>query len=296
MKGLPSLIIRIVVLVASLWVVVPATAFASGPWAWKMTLEGSPSGQFMEYPSALYIDAERERYYVPDSGNNRLLSFARDGAFLHSFTAEGRLDLPYDMVRDSDDVIWVVERGRNSLTSIDVKAQKIIPHNLQVEGKALLLDRLDIKDDLFYVLDKARGDLAVVNMDMQVTKWIHCPDCTDGFIDFKLDKNAIWTLQLQDKVVRRFSPDGQELQRFQIGDEVKYPVSLAIGPVGQIYVLDRHMGNIAVFDTRGSFKYRFLSKGQSRGQLYFPIEIQFDPWGGLCVVEEGNGRVQVFGR
>jgi hypothetical protein len=37
-----------------------------------------------------------------------------------------------------------------------------------------------------------------------------------------------------------------------------------------------------------------MGPGRAREQLYYPVELKFDPWGRLFVVEEGNGRIQVF--
>ncbi len=271
-------------------------AFAAGAWTWKATLEGSDSGQAMKMPTALYVDAERDRYYAVDSGGNRLLSFDRDGAFLHSFSAEGKLQSPFDMVRDESDVIWVVEKGRNSLTSIDVKAKNITVNVLQDNGRELLADRMDYLDKTFYLLDKSRGAVAVLSRELKVERWFVCADCKGGIVDFKLVKNGLWALDQLDKTVHRFSREGNIEKSFSVSPQVQFPVSLAVDQAENIYVLDRHGANISVFDAQGVFKYAFLSKGWSRGELYYPIEILFDPWGRLCVTEEGNGRVEIFGR
>jgi streptogramin lyase len=272
------------------------TSLAAEPWAWKAMFDGAGSGQAIVMPTALHIDAERQRYYVVDSGGNRLVSFSREGDFLHAFTAEGKLQIPYDMVRDNADVIWVVEKGRNSLTSIDVKAKEILTHIIKDGERTLVPDRIDYKDGIFYVLDKETGQIAILSSDLAVKNWISCSECTSGIVDFKLTNDGIWALDQLDKKVVQFDGEGKLIKNFDIGQKVEFPVSLAIGPAGNVYVLDRHVADIAVFDAQGGFKYSFLAKGWSRGELYFPIEILFDPWGGLCVVEEGNGRVQVFGR
>ena len=152
------------------------------------------------------------------------------------------------------------------------------------------------KDDEIYLLDWASGEIAVLNMSMEVERWLACEECSGAIVDFKLHKESVWALDQQGKKIVRFSKEGKVLASFTVEQELEFPVSLAIGPAGQVYVLDRHAGQIAVFDVSGTFKYRFLSKGQSRGQLYLPSEIVFDPWGRLCVVEEGNGRVEIFAR
>ncbi|MBU0968425.1 MAG: hypothetical protein KKA54_18835 [Proteobacteria bacterium] len=295
MKYVKNILSQSALLAVSIFMVA-TTSLAAEPWAWKATLDGAGSGQAIVMPTALYIDAERQRYYVIDSGNNRLLSYSQEGNFLLAFAAEGKLQIPYDMVRDNADVIWVVEKGRNSLTSINIKAKEILTHIIKDGSRTLVLDRIDYKDSIFYILDKETGQIALLNSDLTVKSWISCAECTSGIVDFKLVNDGIWALDLLDKKVVQFDHDGKLIKNFDVGQTLEFPVSLAIGPAGNIYVLDRHAPAIAVFDTEGSFKYTFLAKGWGRGELYFPIEILFDPWGGLCVVEEGNGRVEVFGR
>lgn len=295
MKYVKNMLGQSALLAASIFIVT-STSLAAGPWAWKATLDGTGSGQTIDMPTALYVDVERQRYYVADSGGNRLVSFSKEGNFLLAFTAEDKLQIPYDMVRDNADVIWVVERGRNSLTSINIKAKEILPHIIKDGQRALVPDRLDYKDGIIYVLDKQTGQIALLGSDLTVKNWISCAECSSGIVDFKLTNDGIWALDQLDKKVVHFDGNGKLIKNFDVGQKVEFPVSLAIGPAGDVFVLDRHAADIDVFDAQGSFKYSFLTKGWSRGELYFPIEILFDPWGGLCVVEEGNGRVEIFGR
>ena len=101
----------------------------------------------------------------------------------------------------------------------------------------------------------------------------------------------------QDKrSIYRFNLNGRVEKVIQLGEDVVFPVSLTIGPSGFIYVLDRHLRRIAVYDSNGSFKYSFLDEGVARGQLYYPIQVRFDPWGRLCIVDEGNARVEIYKR
>ncbi len=265
------------------------------PWKWRLSLTGDQSGLALDNPTALMIDEERERYYVVDSGNNRLLSYGRNGELLNVLKAGGQLSLPYDLARTSDGTLWVVERERNSLTSINLQDRSVSAMQLLYQEKRVYPDRLEQQDDFFFIIDKLDGKLLKFNRELEVTQIFTSPDYTGGFIDFKLTNDALWALDYQEKRIVRFDLDGTVNSMFSV-EEIEFPASLAIGPAGLIYVLDRHQGNIAVFHPKGHFKYRFLSRGQARGQLYYPFEIHFDPWGRLCVVEEGNGRVEIFER
>jgi len=265
------------------------------PWKWQLSLTGEESGQALKHPTALMIDEERERYYVVDTGNNRLLSYDRNGILINVLKAGGQLSLPYDLVRTSDGLLWVVERQKNSLTSINLKDRSVTPMQLFNKKERIYPDRLDQQDDFFYLVDRIDGRLLKLNRKLEVIKIFTSPDAAGALVDFKLMGNGLWALDQQGKQVINFTLDGKVSSVFSV-EEIDFPTSLAIGPAGLIYVLDRHQGNIAVFHPKGQFKYRFLERGQARGQLYYPIEIHFDPWGRLCVVEEGNGRVEVFER
>jgi DNA-binding beta-propeller fold protein YncE len=231
---------------------------------------------------------------VVDGGNNRLLSYDRNGEFLSAFTANNSLETPFDLVREPG-FLWVVEKGKNSLTVVDLKAQKVTPNTLTHKGREVYPDRLAHNKNSLFLLDKASGSILALDRNLEITGSFSCEDCEGGFVDFKIKKNKLWALEQEGKAVYRFSLNGTRETKISLEkDTIGFPRSLAVADNDFLYVLDRHQGKIAVFDTGGNFKYNFLEAGESRGKLYYPIEIHLDPWGKLCVVEEGNGRVQVF--
>ncbi len=268
---------------------------ASG-WQWSLVLKQDKVSDAMQMPTALFIDAGQEHYYVVDSGRNRLLSFDRKGNLLHIFNAGKGLKTPYDMVRTGNGGIWVVEKGKNSLSHIDLKARRITPATLRFHGALVYPDRLEAADSL-YVLDKATGRIIAFDPgSLQARTSFACPNCAGGFVDFRIHDGMLWALDRGDRTVCRFRLDGTLEKVIPLDNRLNFPVSLAIGPSGSIYILDRHSRDIVVYDRTGRFRYRFLGRGISRGRLYYPVEIRFDPWGGLCVVDEGNARVEIFRR
>lgn len=267
---------------------------AQNTWQWQMTLQGEPSGKPMKMPAALYIDEELARYYAVDAGNNRLLSFDREGTFLNVFDAKGQLQQPVDMVKAADGKLWVVEKGRNTLTSIDLKSREVTPHPVTNKGKSLALHRVETAAGVFYVLDKASGKIFALNPGLEVIFEYGCQDCDGGFADFKVVNNRIWALAQVEKAVYRFEEKGEQGVKIPLQEGLQFPCSLELDAAGRLYILDRHAGAVMVYDSTGKFNYSFLSPGQARGQLSYPIELRFDPWGRLCIVEEGNGRIEVF--
>ena len=293
-KRLVPFLIKLIVLAVP--VLLPTTALADAPWYWKMSLRVEQTGDSMYMPSAVAFDKKNERYYAVDTGRNRLVSFDRDGKLLSAFTADERLQAPFDMVRLDNGKLWVVEKGRNSLTLIDVAARKVETHTLRDGKKLVFPDRLAANAGKLYVLDRASGQILRLDGDLNIEQRYGCPECSAGMFDFVIVNNSIVALEPRDKKVYRFNNDGTIVDVISLGEEVAFPISVAVGQYGFIYVLDRKQNSVLVYSENGQFLYRFLSQGQSVSNVFFPRELRFDPWGQLCVVDEGNGRIEIFSR
>ncbi len=271
-------------------------ADAGSPWLWDRVLKQDMVQDAMKMPTALYIDADKELYYIVDSGRNRLLSFSRNGDLLNIFNAGKALSIPFDIVKNDADGLWIVEKGRNSLSYIALKEKKVTPNTLTYKGELVYPDRIEADSDILYVLNKATGNIISYSNKLEALNRFSCSECPWGFVDFKIHNQKLWALDQANKTIRCFNLNGKLIKTFELGKTVNFPVSLAIEQTGFMYVLDRQRRNIVVYDRNGVFKYRFLEKGIARGQLYYPSEIRFDPWGRLCLVDEGNARVEIFKR
>ena len=77
-----------------------STVLAVSPWLWDLTLQEVKPDGIMNLPTAIFIDKSTARYYVVDGGNNRLVSYDRQGKFLSAFTANNSLQTPFYLVID----------------------------------------------------------------------------------------------------------------------------------------------------------------------------------------------------
>ncbi len=287
----------LVMVTAAFFAVTPISVLGAGPWQWQMTLRGDTPENSLLHPSSVYVDKQRERYYVVDTGNNRLMSFDILGKPLSALTADNQLRSPFDMVRDRKGRLLVVEKGRNSLTLIDLRAKDVKRHSITYNDRTVYIDRVESDGDRVFVLDKSSGDIFELNDSFEIVRNFGCDTCSLGFVDFKITADSIWALEQEEQTIYQFDMSGKLKNKIALQKGVvAFPRSIAVGSAGRFYVLGRHSGTIAVFDERGTHKYSFLTTGQSNGQILFPVELSFDPWGRLCVVEEGNGRVQIFSR
>ncbi len=267
------------------------------PWKWVMSLDMDRAGVHVREPTALYYDARVKRYYVVDSGNHRLVSFDEQGRFLNQFDAGGQLKGPFAMVKDVRGNLWVVEKKVNSLTYIHLKRRAVERHSLALpNGEAVFPDRLAIDaQGTIYLLDRGSGKVVALDKDLRVVRQYGAPG-GGRFCDFKLKSDGVWALEPLTRRVYHFSKEGKFLGEVALKGDLAFPISLEVDSVGLIYIADRPVGNVKVFDSRGNFKYSFLERGENRGRIYYPFQLVFDEMGRLCVVEEGNGRVEVFQR
>ncbi len=271
-------------------------AQADAPWKWELDLKRDRVKDSIVSPTALLVDPQKELNYVVDSGKNRLLSFDKGGELVNIFTAGNSLQKPYDLARTDDGLIWVVEKGRNSLTRINLASKEAVPETVRYKGSLVYPDRLETSGNLLYLLDKGTGRIVSLTTELKPQNEFSCEDCSGGFVDFKVYDTFLYALDQNSKKISIFDMAGGLTESIELGDTVNFPVSLAKGPSGFIYVLDRHDRKIAVYDASGTFKYEFLNYGFSRSGLYYPVEIRFDMLGRLCVTDEGNARVMIFVR
>jgi streptogramin lyase len=289
---------RIGVLALVAWAGTLNPASAEGPWKWQYSLNllKGKMGNQVVMPTALYVDEEKRRYYVVDAGGNSLHSFDLEGQYLNTFKPGEQLRQPYTMQRGVGEILWLVEKGRNTLTMVDFKNKSIVNKPLKIADRDVFPDRVVFSGGEAYVSDKLTGRLVVFDEEMRALREIVCRECRGGIKDFEIQADGIWVLDGLGKFIYRLSNTGEVRQKIDIGNEVSFPFAFALDLAGQFYVLDRHNGSIAVLDETGALKFRIMSKGHGHGNLYYPEDLLFDYWGRLCVVDSGNGRVEIYQR
>jgi len=78
------------------------------------------------------------------------------------------------------------------------------------------------------------------------------------------------------------------------GDPFDMPSAAAVGPEGNLYILDGVHHRVVVFDAEGKFRFQFGSRGSEPGQLLYPLGIAASPDANIYVADSGNHRVQIF--
>jgi DNA-binding beta-propeller fold protein YncE len=87
---------------------------------------------------------------------------------------------------------------------------------------------------------------------------------------------------------------GEGPGQFMFEDRGYYWGDLALGPDGNLYVLDPFNGRVQVLAPDGTFLREFGEPGAGKGQLAAPSGIGNDGDGRVYVTEFGNRRLQIF--
>jgi sugar lactone lactonase YvrE len=270
-------------------------ALAAGQdWKLLFSLQADKTTGALTHPTGLFIDTQAERYYVADSGHNRLVSFDKEGKILHAFTAGSALDKPIAMTKRGDGRLLVLEKGKAALTEIDIKSRAVTPHLLTDRGEAIYPQRLQAANDRFLIIDQASGDVVILDQTLAVHRRLPCPDCAAGYADLSVKGDLLYALPMLGAEVHVFDKTETLVKKIPLRPAPEFPISLALAPDGGIFILERHQGTVAHYQADGRLLARHLGAGQREGSLSYPAAIQVDPWGRVCVVEEGNGRVSVF--
>lgn len=256
------------------------------------------SGRFKE-PSGLFYDENKKRLYVADSVNRRIVSLDSENKFLAELTKK-EIVLPVGLVRDGKGLFYIVDADRGEVLRLDVAKEVVEP--LQItgmpQGRYIFLPgrtALD-RDDNIYIIDKLNKRIAIVNAAGEFVKalTVNAEDFY-GFNDLRVDDDGyVYALDTIGRTVYVFDKKGGLVSSF--GGREKglflFPVSIASGRSGLVYVVDRHAGKILVFNRSGGFQYAISKKGAKDGELSTPSYLWIDDSGRIYVID-GN-RIQVF--
>jgi sugar lactone lactonase YvrE len=254
-----------------------------------------PPPQQVSAPASLTLDMQRQRYYVIDSQGGRLLSFDAEGTPLGEFSASGELIKPSAMTFGRAGKMWLIERAHNSLFHLDMETQQtreFFP--LDKDGKRLFPDQVatDAAHNL-YTNDSLSGRVYALDDNLKIAK-VFAPQTGEHLIDFKIKGNKLWALERNKQAVYCFDLKDQKQQLIKLDRVLDFPVSLEIDAKNQLYILDRAAAKIYHFSGSGKYLDDFGQQGYRRGQLNYPAQLWFDWQQRLCVVNQGNDRIEIY--
>ncbi len=262
-------------------------------WQLKKSVTTGENGIHLKNPQGLYLDSENNKIYIVDSGNDRLISYSFKTGKEVNFTAGGVLKLPVAMVKTQKYDLWIINRYENSLMNVNLKERKTVSKKLYFNGRELFLDKLEKYNDKLLCIDKFSGGIAVVNHKFKVKKII-IPNQSDfkGFFDIKVHNGIIYAMESETGNIFYFI---DEKETGKINTKFKFfePVSFDIDKNSNIYIVDRYLKKIFLFNFKGKLVNSHLKEGRKPGYIFYPWLIRVKG-STLYLLDEGNGRVDVF--
>jgi len=112
----------------------------------------------------------------------------------------------------------------------------------------------------------------------------------------------VWTVDAESSVVLKFTPEGKQLLKIEVGEQPTRGNSrfvgttdIAFGPHGRLFISDGY-GNARILEYTADGKrvHQWGTPGNGPGQFHLPHGITIDKDGVLYVADRENGRIQKF--
>ena len=257
---------------------------------WKLigSIETGPSGIHLKNPLSVFVSAN-SIIYVTDSQNGRFISYSEKLKPLKQFNAGGELKTPAGMIKDSNGNIWYIERATNSIGYINLREKKIIKKNLNI-----FPDRISIYKDNIVVVDRFSGKIDLINKNFQIIKKLFPVNKSwKGFYDVKVKDDKICGMENLTGRIFCFNMVTNKKSIIKIEPKLVQPVSFDIDKDSNVYIIDRYLKKVLIFNSSGKYVSSMLTEGERPGELYYPWQILIKN-NRIFIVDEGNGRIDVF--
>jgi DNA-binding beta-propeller fold protein YncE len=99
-----------------------------------------------------------------------------------------------------------------------------------------------------------------------------------------ISQNMLFSMEcINSEVLQSIEPPG-----------IDQPSDIAIGPGGDIYLVDGVNSRVVVMNAEGSSKFTFGKYGTNPGEFAYPLGIDMTKQGRVFIADTGNHRIQVF--
>ncbi len=262
-----------------------------GATEWKLlgSIETGPLGIHLKYPLSVFIPDNSKKIYITDFANNRFILCSEKLKPLKQFNAAGQVKTPVGMIKDYNGNLWYIERETNSLVYINLKEKKLVKKTL-----GIFPDRISIYKDKIAVIDRFTGKIVLISTNFKIIKTIFPKNVNfKGFCDFKVKGSKIYAMENLTGRIFLFNLKNGENLTINLSKRLIQPVSFDIDKNGNIYILDRYMKKVLIFNSEGRFLSSMLKEGERPGELYYPWQLVIKNEK-IYIIDEGNGRIDVF--
>jgi len=212
---------------------------------------------------------------------------------------------PYDIAA-ANGIVVVTDSLANVAHVFDIRRKKMFPIGWRREGKLTkpLGVAMDAEQNI-YIVDAGRGAvvkydrlglyLATIGQKSDFSRISDVAVSADGNQIYVLDRGGVDSMKHQIILY-----DGQGEKKRVIGQrghekgQFNHPTQLALGPKGQIYVLDSGNFRVQVFDAEGNYLFHWGRPGNKSGNFARPRGIAVDAANRVYVTDSAYQNFQIF--
>lgn len=238
---------------------------------------------------------------VADTGNGRILRYTVSG---ETWTPEAEIvlpQIPYPIRVDvnSKGDVFVLDGKLRRIARVASSGEfrgyvdpvgdlqgTVVPRSFRID-----------KDDNLIVLDVFSARILVLDPSGKIQRQIPFPKEYGFFSDLAVDAGG--NIYLVDSVRKMvFTAARNSSAVVPLSEDMKgdayFPIAIATGSRGGIYVVDQNGSGIIVLGQDGSVRGRRLSMGWKDGFLRYPAHICVNDNGNVFIADRGNNRVEAF--
>ncbi|GAB4284764.1 MAG: hypothetical protein Kow0067_06900 [Coriobacteriia bacterium] len=296
---------------------------------WQVYGPGTGDEPFFDRPMGIAVGSEG-RFYVTDSGNNRVCVFDSSGRFLFQFGSfgvakpapgaratyvPGSLNYPVGIDTDDDGNVYVASFYNDSIEVFDPEGVPLrrFPEPTETVGKGssgqdglgIAVTDVAVHEDLVYATDQYQ--VVVFTLEGEFVRQFGKPGLEPGDLDHPNgiavgDDGTVFVSDSNHGRVSAFSSDGKHLwtvgelaegPRDQNERTFQLPRGLTVLPDGDVLVVDPFAFELIRIDASdGAVTSRYGERGVDPGQLNFANDAEaYRSF--VAIADKENGRVQL---
>ncbi len=253
----------------------------------------------LQRPVDVAIDY-RGRIFVVDSGDKSVKIYDQTGEYLGRLP---ELAKPVGITIASDG-IYVADGGSYSVKKFGFDLAFRLTFGSRGKGRAQFAGLEAVAVDhqgRVYVADRRKGLLHVFKPDRQEGFSVWQKEAPRQSVSWRQNIGVATLKTAWNGKDTLYAVDGKSILLIRGGKvsetitiEGLAPVSVAIGPAGAVWVIDKRQKRVVKLDEKGAIVLSFGNKGRGAGELRQPTDIALSSSGIIFVADPGSDLVQAY--
>ena len=248
-------------------------------------------------PMGVFVDKERKELYVADAGRNEIIIFDLKGMPVFKFGKAQGISNPVDLVV-KDSLVYLVQEGKSYIEVFNYRGEAVArvapPEGITFTPGRMAMD----ENGSLYVVNKAITTCMVFDSQDRFVGTIGTGLASLAGVAVSKDRVYLLT-PFDGRAIQVYDKQGNFIMAFEgvrdRGGTLGLPTAAKVDKNGRLWLIDSLRG-IVIYDPGGKEVARFSEYGKTKGQVFFPVDINFDKGDMVYIADKGAKRISVFKR